>query len=118
VTAIDFRAAARARARAAWSGLDDAERRARVKAEKVRWLRVQLGGDAAAEGYAAWLRAQPTSVQDQILGAARAAQLRAGALPVRQFTDPPGRPLSLDELAATRPEEATRPGPTAPDDEE
>lgn len=111
---IDFLSAARARAGATWPKLSAAEQRAHVKAEKVRWLTAMLGG-VARDTYAEWLKVQPPAVQDQILGAARASRFRNGTLSINRFTDY-GKPLSLDELVATRPELHTRPG-HKPDEE-
>lgn len=45
-----------------------------------------------------WLRAQPTDVQDDILGTARAELFRAKKIQIDRFTDARGNTLTLDEL--------------------
>jgi len=52
------------------------------------------------ETYADWLKRQPASVQDEIIGPARGKLLRAGKFDVQDFVDLRGRPLTLAELAA------------------
>lgn len=100
MTLPDFRALARARAgAAAWDGLPDDDRARLVRAEKRAHLAAAVRVQAPApRDWAAWLRAQPPAVQDQALGPARAAQLRAGALAITRYTDPPGV-LTLEQLA-------------------
>jgi SPP1 gp7 family putative phage head morphogenesis protein len=48
--------------------------------------------------YQDWLEGQPASVQDEILGPARARLLRSGEAELGDFTDDRGRLLNLDEL--------------------
>lgn len=48
--------------------------------------------------YGDWLRAQPESVQNDILGPARARLFREGGLSVDRFTDSKGRVLTLEQL--------------------
>lgn len=50
--------------------------------------------------YGDWLKAQPDSVQDDILGPSRAKLFRSGNLSVDRFTDSAGRVLTLDQLRA------------------
>lgn len=107
---IDFRAMAKERAGKRWSRLDDPKRRALIRAEKVAWLTQRTAQGEKREGYADWLRAQPAEVQDVALGPTRAKLFREGKLAVEKFVDPRGRPLTLQELAATRPESFTRAG--------
>lgn len=107
---IDFRARARERAGTRWSRLTESERRARVRDEKRRWMAEQLGEVEPDQAYAAWLKAQPAAVQDEALGATRARLFRAGGLAIERFVDPAGRPLTLEELAARRPEAFRRAG--------
>jgi hypothetical protein len=107
---IDFRVRARERAGARWSRLSETERRAEVRAEKRRWMAEQLGELERDQAYGAWLQAQPAAVQDAALGTTRARLFRAGGLAVDRFVDPAGRPLTLEELAARRPEAFRRAG--------
>jgi hypothetical protein len=100
----NFRAIARARVGGRWSGLDESERRAHTKAEKVRWLAERMGGEALRESYSQWLWRQSRAVQDRILGPDQALRFRDGRLKIQRFTDR-GRALSLAELGSTVPEE-------------
>ena len=107
---IDFRARARERAGSRWSRLSEAERRARVRAEKRRWVGEQLGEVERDQSYSAWLKAQPVALQNDALGATRGTLFREGGLAVERFVNPAGRPLTLEELAARRPEAFRRAG--------
>jgi hypothetical protein len=48
--------------------------------------------------YDDWLRQQPESVQDDILGPTRGKLYRNGDFTVDRFTDPTGQEYTLDEL--------------------
>ena len=48
--------------------------------------------------YADWIRSQPASVQDDVLGPTRARLMRDGRMPFDRFFDDRGRHLTLDEL--------------------
>lgn len=48
--------------------------------------------------YGEWLKAQPVSVQNDILGPTRAKLFREGGLTVDRFTDSKGKVLTLEEL--------------------
>ncbi|MNP87571.1 hypothetical protein D3C76_1885700 [compost metagenome] len=48
--------------------------------------------------YADWLRRQPASRQDEILGPARARLMREGGLKLEAFYSDKGRLLTLEEL--------------------
>jgi hypothetical protein len=71
------------------------------------------------EKFPEWLAAQPAPVQDHVLGSAKRGQAyRDGTLKIDRYTDRPGR-YTLDDLAASRPEELPRLGVTnGPDKEE
>lgn len=112
---IDFRALAKEKAGARWSSLDETQRRAAIRRAKVAWLERRLGGEVKRETYAEWLAAQPAAVQDTALGATRGRLFREGKLAIDRFTDPVGRPYTLAQLAATRPETFIRAG-LDPDD--
>lgn len=107
---IDFRAMAKERAGKRWSRLSETRRRELIRAEKVAWLAERTAQGEKRESYGAWLRAQPAEVQDGALGPVRAKLFREGKLEIEKFTDPRGRPLTLEQLAASRPEYFTRAG--------
>jgi len=50
------------------------------------------------ETYADWIKRQPASVQDEILGPTRGKLLRSGRYTVTDFVDQRGKPLTLVEL--------------------
>jgi SPP1 gp7 family putative phage head morphogenesis protein len=63
--------------------------------------------------YSTWLRRQPESFQDEVLGPGRAALFRKGTLPLDRFVDENGRELTLTELRALdRQTEGTGTAPT------
>jgi hypothetical protein len=108
---VDFRQLAKEAAGDGWIGLEETERRALIRAEQVAWLEGQLGTPGNARlTYGEWLKAQPTEVQDRALGVTRAQLFRAGGITIDKFTSPAGIPLTLEQLAATRPEAFIRAG--------
>lgn len=54
--------------------------------------------------YQSWLRRQPASFQDEVLGKTRGALFRRGELPISKFVDQRGKTLTLDELRKVEPE--------------
>ncbi|MHA3905155.1 hypothetical protein ACTPOE_16745 [Castellaniella sp. WN] len=76
----------------------------------IRMLKGQtqfFGTQSSADGYvdanmrySQWLKGQPASVQDDVLGKTRAALYRRGGLDIQAFANDKGRWLSLDELQA------------------
>ncbi len=50
--------------------------------------------------YARWLKRQPASFQDEILGDKKGKLFRRGKVKLQNFVDEQGRPLSLDQLEA------------------
>jgi len=58
-------------------------------------LRGTVPGD---ETYGQWLKRQPTSIQDKVLGKGKARLFRAGRVDITRFTDPRNRPLTLKQL--------------------
>lgn len=60
----------------------------------------QVAGDTA---YETWLRRQPASFQEEVLGIARAKLFREGNLSIGRFVDDAGRTLSLEQLRSLEP---------------
>lgn len=50
--------------------------------------------------YGEWLKRQPPSVQNEVLGKTRGDLFRTGKVPVDRFTDPAGNQLTLEQLQA------------------
>ncbi|RKI09803.1 hypothetical protein D7Y15_23170 [Corallococcus sp. AB030] len=96
---IDFRA--EAKAGEAWKDMTEKERGAAVKRIRERWAKENIGSAPKGLSYEDWLRRQPTSFQDEVLGPARGRLFRDGGLRLGSFTDASGKTLTLDELRAT-----------------
>jgi SPP1 gp7 family putative phage head morphogenesis protein len=64
--------------------------------------------------YGDWLKGQPAKVQDEVLGASKAALFRTGGLKVDRFTDAAGKELTLDQLKAKNAAAFDRAGLTHP----
>lgn len=61
--------------------------------------RASMNGQVAGgTTYGEWLRKQPVSVQDDVLGITKARLFRKGDLPIDRFVDRAGNELTLDEL--------------------
>lgn len=61
--------------------------------------RASLDGQVSEKlTYGKWLRGQPTSVQDTILGPTRAKLFRSNQVSIERFVDDRGRQLTLEEL--------------------
>lgn len=61
--------------------------------------RASAGGQVAADmSYSDWLRSQPVSVQDEVLGSTRGRLFRAGKLEMSAFVNNKGETLTLSEL--------------------
>jgi len=57
-------------------------------------------GDSVGDDYDKWLKRQPDSVQDEVLGVNRAELYRSGEVELSEFTNDQGVEYSLDELDA------------------
>lgn len=70
--------------------------------------RVSAFGQVPANmNYSDWLRRQPASFQDEVLGRSRGKLFRDGRIDMDQFVDRRGNELTLEELKATMPEART-----------
>lgn len=57
-----------------------------------------IGPVPASVSYGDWLRAQPTAVQNEVLGKTKAQLFRKGGLKIDRFVDKTGKELTLAEL--------------------
>ena len=74
-------------------------------------LRASLNGQVPADlTYGEWLRKQPASFQDDVLGASKGRLFRQGGLPIDRFVDRAGRELTLAELRIADPAAFRRAG--------
>lgn len=61
--------------------------------------RASINGQVPASvTYGEWLKGQPVSVQEDVLGVTKAKLFRDGNLPIERFTDTNLKPLTLDQL--------------------
>lgn len=61
--------------------------------------RASMDGPVSSQRtYSGWLKDQPKSFQDEVLGPERAALFRSGQIPLDRFTDEAGRTLTLEQL--------------------
>lgn len=74
------------------------------------WSDRNVGRVPSSTTYQDFLRRQPASFQDEVLGKTKGRLFREGGLSVDQFVDRTGNELTLDQLAATRPEAFVRAG--------
>ncbi len=97
---LDFRSDTRAKfTQDQWSGFTAQERNARIRTTKELWAKENIGTIPATITYEEFLRRQPSSFQDEVLGKKKAEKFRAGAS-VDRFIDRQGNTLTLKQLAA------------------
>ncbi|MGK0556153.1 ADP-ribosyltransferase [Bordetella bronchiseptica] len=83
--------------------------------EPLLGTRAAKGGPVkASTTYAEWLKGQPGSVQDDVLGKSKGALFRSGNLKLDQFYNDKGKTLTLDELKARFPKASERAGLSLP----
>lgn len=72
----------------------------------------ELVGDEPYQGptYGEWLKRQPASVQDDILGKAKGKLFRTSELPVDRFVDRAGQEYTLEQLRKRESEAFERAG--------
>ncbi len=95
----DFRAEAKADAGAGWKGMSVKERNAAIAGKRRAWADANIGRVPARTNYDEWLRNQPKSFQNDVLGPSR-AELFRGGLRMDKFVDRQGDSLTLDQLMA------------------
>ena len=81
-----------------------------VKEVRKDWADRNVGRVPAATTYQDFLSRQSASFQDNVLGKTKGALFRQGGLKLDQFTDRAGNELTLEQLAATRPEAFVKAG--------
>ena len=100
---VDFRADARERAGSRWGSLNRTQRNALVRNERNAWSQEAIGQVPQDVNYDTWLRRQPTTFQNEVLGVQKGKAFRKG-LQMDQFIDRRGNELTLDQLRETQPE--------------
>lgn len=100
----DFRAQAREQVGAErWKSLSASQRNALIRDQRNAWADANIGQVPADVDYDTWLRRQPTSFQNEVLGPTRAKAFRKG-LKLDKFVDRAGNELTLDELREMLPD--------------
>lgn len=73
--------------------------------------RASMSGQVPADmTYGQWLKRQTAAVQEDVLGAKKAAMFRTGKLPVEKFVDKAGHELTLKQLEQVEPAAFARAG--------
>lgn len=94
----DFRREARESDPARWKRLTPKQRNAEIARRRRAWTEANVGRVPARVTYDEWLRTQPASFQDEVLGKRKGAIFRQGKLHLDQFTDRAGHELTIAEL--------------------
>lgn len=97
---IDFRADAQAKAGSNWANMTAKERNAAVRNEREAWAQENIGQAPSNLTYQTWLKRQPASFQDEVLGPTRGRLFRDG-LELDKFVDSSGKQFNLDQLRTT-----------------
>jgi len=101
--AKDFRADARTKAsKAQWKRMSTKQRNRAIARQKLAWTKENIGFVAPKVNYETWLRRQPASFQNEVLGVAKGKAFRKG-LRINQFLDRYGNELTLEQLRAKFP---------------
>lgn len=95
---IDFRKEARDKVGSAWSSMTTQQRRNAIKRQRRKWTKEAVGQVPAATTYEQWLRKQPKTFQNEVLGTARAKLWRSGKITAGDFIDRSGKVLTVEEL--------------------
>lgn len=75
-----------------------------IQQVRREWSDANVGQIPAETTYGQWLKRQPASFQDEVLGKTRGRLFRTGKIKIEQFVDRKGNEFTLDELRATHPE--------------
>ncbi len=95
----DFRAEAKDAAGEKWKGMSKGERDDAVRAQRSKWTEENIGQAPASTNYNDWLKRQPKSFQDDVLGPTKADIFRSG-VPLDKFVDERGRAYTIGQLLA------------------
>jgi hypothetical protein len=71
-----------------------------VGKDKDRWIENYIGGVPKKYNYEQFLRRQPLSFQEKVLGKTKAKLFNSGELSLKNFIDSSGRSLTLKELSS------------------
>lgn len=93
----DFRAEAKAEAGDNWKSLSREERDDLIRAKRKAWIAENVGTVPGDTDYDTWLRRQPASFQNEVLGQQRAELFRNG-MRMDQYVDQQGRALTITQL--------------------
>jgi len=100
---IDFRAEAKTRAGASWSGLTERQRRRRIRTIANEWAAANIGTIAPRATYSEFFARQPESFQRNVLGPSRLKLYKDGGLDISKFVDFTGKQLTLEMLKGKYP---------------
>ena len=101
---MDFRADTKAKVGPKrWKEMSRKQRNSAVKRTRQDWVKQNVGTVPGKTTYEEWLRRQPTSFQNEVLGIRKAQAFRKG-LTLDKFVERTGHELTLKELAAKFPD--------------
>lgn len=101
---INFRDMAKRKIGAdSWANLTEAERRLQISKVRNSWADKNIGTVPADVTYNDWLRRQPASFQDEVLGKTKGELFRTGKVSVDEFVTKAGNEVTLSQLAKTDP---------------
>jgi len=106
----DFRAEAKKRAGAGWSGLTERQRRRRIRTVANEWAAANIGTVAPSTTYADFFSRQSRTFQRSVLGPSRLKLYEEGGLSLEKFVDFAGKPLNLEQLKTRYPKAFVRAG--------
>jgi SPP1 gp7 family putative phage head morphogenesis protein len=95
---IDFRKDAKRKAGNRWTGMTTTARNRAILREKRNWVKENIGTVPATTTYEQWLKRQPVSFQNEVLGKTRAKLWRSGNAELGDFVDRSGKVLTLEQL--------------------
>ncbi len=95
---MDFRKEAKAAAGDKWKSMTVKQRNSAIRSRRTKWGRENIGTASSKTNYETWLKQQPASFQDDVLGKTKGKLFRNRGLSLQQMVDKSGRNYSLKEL--------------------
>ncbi len=93
-----------------WKNLSTEQRAAEISTIRRQWTKTNVGTVPANTTYQQWLKKQPASFQDEVLGKTKGQLFRKGGVKLDKFVDRRGAELNLTQLATKRPATFRRAG--------
>ncbi len=81
-----------------------------IKQVRAEWAKKNIGEVPAKTNYQDFLKRQPVEFQEDVLGKTKATLFRKGKVKLNEYVDSEGKELTLQQLAATKPESFIKSG--------